>query len=61
MHLGEKITTLVSEEKNAGNYEVSFDASSLPSRQGSALTSGIYLYKLQTSTFTESKKMALLK
>ena len=59
--LGEKITTLVSEEKNAGNYEVSFDASSLPNRQGSALTSGIYLYKLQTPTFTESKKMALLK
>jgi len=51
--LGQEIKTLVSEEKNIGNYEVSFDASNLPS--------GIYFYKLQAGDFVETKKMLLLK
>ena len=51
--LGEKITTLVSEELNAGNHKYDWNVEKMPS--------GIYLYKLQTSSFTESKKMALLK
>jgi M6 family metalloprotease-like protein len=51
--LGNEIATLVNEEKSAGSYEVSFNAS--------GLTSGIYLYKLQTNNFTETNKMILLK
>jgi len=51
--LGTEIATLVNEEKPAGNYEVSFDAKSL--------SSGIYLYKLQAGSFTEIKKMTLLR
>ncbi|HSW53578.1 MAG TPA: T9SS type A sorting domain-containing protein [Ignavibacteriaceae bacterium] len=51
--LGNEIATLVNEEKTAGNYEVNFDAS--------GLASGMYLYRLQTDSFVETKKMVLLK
>ena len=51
--LGNEVQTLINENKNAGRYEVAFDASELPS--------GIYLYKLQVGNFTETKKMLLLK
>jgi hypothetical protein len=51
--LGNEVATLVSEEKPAGVYEVEFDASNL--------SSGIYLYALQTGSFFESKKMILIK
>ena len=51
--IGEEITTLVNEDKAAGNYEVEFDASQLPS--------GVYLYQLNAADFVETKKMVLLK
>jgi len=51
--LGREVVTLVNEEKPAGHYKVSFDAS--------GLTSGIYFYQLQTSTFSETKKMVLIR
>jgi hypothetical protein len=51
--LGKEILILINEEKSAGSYEVEFDAIDLPS--------GIYFYKLQTPSFTQTKKMILLK
>ncbi len=51
--LGNEIVTLVNEEKSAGTYEIEFDASSLPS--------GVYFYKIQSGSFTNTKKMLLLK
>jgi hypothetical protein len=51
--LGEEVTTFVNEEKNAGNYTVEFNASSLPS--------GVYFYQLRAGFFTETKKMLLLR
>ncbi|HSW56424.1 MAG TPA: T9SS type A sorting domain-containing protein [Ignavibacteriaceae bacterium] len=51
--LGNKIKTLVNEEKPAGTYEVIFDASQL--------TSGIYFYRLSTEKHSETKSMILLK
>jgi photosystem II stability/assembly factor-like uncharacterized protein len=51
--LGNEITTLVNEEKPAGNYGVDFKATDL--------ASGIYLYKLIANEFSETKKMILLK
>ena len=51
--LGREVVTLVNEEKPAGNYEVTFDASEL--------SSGIYFYKLQTGSFVQTKKMILLR
>jgi len=51
--LGEEVAQLVNEEKPVGSYEVEFDAIALPS--------GIYFYQLQVGSFSESKKMILLK
>jgi len=51
--LGELVRELVNEEKEAGNYSVMFDGSNLPS--------GVYIYRLQTSSFAANKKMTLLK
>ena len=55
--LGNEVATLVNEEKPAGSYEVDFNAST----SGRGLASGIYYYKLQAGSFTETKKMILLK
>jgi hypothetical protein len=61
--LGNEIATLVNEEKPAGNYEVEFSAKGGSASGGNAwnLPSGIYFYRLQTGTFAETKKMALIK
>jgi len=55
--LGNEVATLVNEEKPAGSYEVDFNAST----SGSGLASGIYYYKIQAGSFTETKKMVLIK
>jgi Tfp pilus assembly protein PilZ len=51
--LGQEVKTLVNEVQEAGYKSVSFNASRLPS--------GVYTYKLTAGTFTEVKKMVLLK
>jgi predicted secreted protein len=51
--LGNEITTLVSEEKQPGTYEVEFDGKQLPS--------GIYFYQLKAGNYIETKKMVLIK
>jgi len=51
--LGEKIRILVNEVKNAGNYNVTFDASNLPS--------GVYFYRISAGEFIQTKKLLLLK
>ena len=51
--LGQKITELVNEEREAFFYEITFDASHLPS--------GIYIYRLQAGAYVESKRMLYLK
>jgi hypothetical protein len=48
---GNEIVTLVNGVKPSGNYEVSYNASSL--------TPGIYFYQLQADNFVETKKMIL--
>ncbi len=51
--LGNEVATLVDEYRNAGYYELEFEASNLPS--------GIYFYKLNTGYYTDTKKLILLK
>jgi len=51
--LGNEIATLVNEDKPAGEYEVIFDATGLPS--------GIYIYRLMAGNNTLAKKLILLK
>jgi len=61
--LGNEIATVVNEEKPAGEYEVEFNAASLPgyisARGGYA--SGVYFYQLKVSEYSSTKKMVLLK
>lgn len=51
--LGEQVGTLVKGEENSGTYSVSFDASKLPS--------GVYFYRLQAGSFTETRKLIVLR
>ena len=51
--LGNEVTTLIDEYRNAGSYEVEFDASKH--------SSGVYFYQLRAGDFIETKKMILLK
>ncbi len=51
--LGNEVATLVNEEKPAGTYLVSFNAAQL--------TSGVYIYKLETNDFIDVKKMLMIK
>ncbi|MBZ0184003.1 MAG: S8 family peptidase [Melioribacteraceae bacterium] len=51
--LGREVITLVNEQKSAGRYQISFDASDL--------SSGIYIYRLNAGAHTAIKKMMLLK
>ena len=51
--LGNEIASLLREEKIAGSYEIEFN--------GSSLTSGIYYYRITAGSFSQTKKMILLK
>ncbi|MEK6558250.1 MAG: T9SS type A sorting domain-containing protein [Candidatus Margulisiibacteriota bacterium] len=52
--LGREVQTLLYNERiEAGRHEIQFD--------GSRLSSGVYYYRLQAGTFTETKKMVLMK
>ena len=51
--LGREVTTLVNEARPAGSYSVKWDATNLPS--------GTYIYRLKAGSFTETKKMILMK
>jgi hypothetical protein len=51
--LGEELETLVNVEKPAGTYELTWNASNLPS--------GVYFYRIQAGRFIDMKKMILLK
>ena len=51
--LGREIMTLVNEVKTPGSYIVDFD--------GSNIASGVYFYRLESGTFTDVKRMILIK
>ena len=51
--LGNEIATLINKEQLPGEYEVEFNASSLPS--------GVYFYQLKAGEFLKTRKMILLK
>ena len=51
--LGNDVSDLVNEQREAGSYEVEFDASNLPS--------GVYFYKMQAGKFVAVNKMILLR
>jgi hypothetical protein len=56
--LGQKVRTLIDEEKSAGFYTVDWDGKN---EQGKPVTSGLYVYRIRAKRFVEVKKMLLLK
>ncbi|HPC36781.1 MAG TPA: T9SS type A sorting domain-containing protein [Candidatus Marinimicrobia bacterium] len=51
--LGREVATIFAGDKPAGQYRFTFDASNLPS--------GIYLYRLESGNFQQTRKMIILK
>jgi hypothetical protein len=51
--LGKEIQTLVNTAQMPGQYQVTFDARNL--------TSGVYFYRLTAGSYTETKKLVLMK
>ncbi|MDP3580917.1 MAG: T9SS type A sorting domain-containing protein, partial [Ignavibacteria bacterium] len=51
--LGRQVADLVNKHQDVGNYSVNFNAS--------ALSSGIYFYRIESGSFVSVKKMMLVK
>lgn len=51
--LGQEVKTLVDQEFQPGRYRATFD--------GSGLASGMYLYRIQAGSFSQTQKMLLVK
>jgi hypothetical protein len=51
--LGREVATLLNEERALGSHEVTWDAK--------GLASGMYFYRLQTTSFVQTKKLVLLR
>jgi hypothetical protein len=51
--LGQQVATIVQAQQDAGSYEVKFD--------GSALASGVYIYRIQAGSFVQAKKLLLVR
>lgn len=51
--LGQEVSALVNEDREAGMYDVVFNASEL--------TTGVYIYTLQVNGYSQSRKMILLR
>lgn len=51
--VGNLVAELVNENKDAGTYEISFNAGDIPS--------GVYFYELRAGTVVQSRKMILMK
>jgi len=51
--LGNTVSTLINEEKPAGNFKIEFNGNNLPS--------GVYFYRMQSGKFSDTQKLILLK
>ncbi len=55
--LGSEVAVLVNEHKDAGNYSTEFSTENLKNNLGS----GVYIYTLKAGSFTQTRKMVVLK
>jgi hypothetical protein len=51
--MGKEVATLINGTREAGYYQVSFDAT--------GLSSGMYIYRLRSGDFIKTMKMSLIK
>jgi predicted GH43/DUF377 family glycosyl hydrolase len=51
--LGQKVATLISEKQRPGTYKAEWNAS--------GFASGVYFYRLQTDTFSQTRKLVLIR
>jgi len=51
--MGQKVTTLIDKQMNAGEHTCVWD--------GSDVASGVYFYRLETPDFVDTRKMVLMK
>ena len=56
--LGKKVNTLLSKPMNPGKHKVEWNAKD---NEGNPVASGIYFYELNTPSYTERKKMLLIR
>jgi predicted outer membrane repeat protein len=56
--LGRRVVTLVNDDRAAGEYQVVWDGRDA---HGQSVGSGVYFYRLRAGSFTDSRKMVLLK
>ena len=56
--LGNVVRNLVSESQSSGLKSVQWDATN---EQGQSVAAGVYLYRIESGSFTNTKKMILLK
>ena len=56
--LGQKIKTLLNKNMQAGNYKATWDGTD---NFGSHVSSGVYFYRLESQSFSVTKKMILMK
>lgn len=57
-HLGQEIRTLVDETQSPGEYSIEWDGTN---DAGTRVASGLYVYRIETAGFSESRKMILMK
>ncbi len=51
--IGESVKTILNEKRDPGNYTINFNAFDLPS--------GVYIYRIESGSFVQTRKMLLLK
>jgi hypothetical protein len=51
--IGQLVTQLLYEYKEAGSYQVTFDAQNV--------SSGLYFYRIESNGFVDSKKMVVIR
>ncbi|MFW9770141.1 MAG: right-handed parallel beta-helix repeat-containing protein [Candidatus Thorarchaeota archaeon] len=56
--LGQKVITLIDEDRSAGTHTLTWDGKSA---SGSEVSTGIYIYRMQAGEYIRTKKMILLK
>ncbi|MBN2001080.1 T9SS type A sorting domain-containing protein [candidate division KSB1 bacterium] len=55
---GQEVSTLVNEDKEAGYHEILWDGKDF---NGKRVSSGVYIYRIQTANLVQSKKMVITK